>query len=80
MESRLTVRVDKSLAERAKAEARRRGKSVSRFVAECLEQSDPNARKTKKEKAAAARKLKGFLGGGKIGEEDYLRHLLEKYR
>jgi len=77
MQTKLTLRLDAQLIERAKNHAKDRGKSVSQMVADYFallgqeEQTETLAPLT--------RSLYGALRGADIDEEDYRRHLEEKY-
>lgn len=79
MRTKLTLRLEHELIERAKKIARRRGKSVSRMVADyfrTLESVETDDR----ELAPLTRSLRGILREAHLGEEDYRRHLEEKHR
>ena len=73
------MQVDEALVKRAKAEARRRGKTVSRLVAEFIESLGGPARRTRPFPPVTA-SLIGVLRGRGVSEEDYKAHLREKYR
>lgn len=77
MQTKLTLRLDQDLIHRAKAFARTSGKSVSQLVADffsLLEEDRPGISIT-----PTVRSLKGMLRGHQVDEEDYRRHLEEKY-
>lgn len=79
MRTKLTLRLEQELIERAKEIARRRGKSVSRMVADyfrTLESVETDDR----ELAPLTRSLRGILREAHVDEEDYRRHLEEKHR
>lgn len=77
MQTKLTLRLDAQLIERAKNHAKERGKSVSQMVADYFallgqeEQSETLAPLT--------RSLYGALQGADVEKEDYHRYLEEKY-
>ena len=78
MNTKLTLRMDESIVRKAKIEAKRRGKSVSRMVADFfesigLEQTSEN------DLPPTTASLVGILEGKEISEEDYKKHLQEKY-
>ena len=78
MNTKLTLRMDESIVRKAKIEAKRRGKSVSRMVAEFfesigLEQTSEN------DLPPTTASLVGILEGKEISEEDYKKYLQEKY-
>ena len=78
MNTKLTLRMDEATVRKAKIEARRRGKSVSRMVAEFIESigSRPDSEKVLPPTTAS---LVGILKGQEISEDDYKTHLREKY-
>jgi hypothetical protein len=70
--------MDETTVRKAKMEARRRGKSVSRMVADFIESigSRPDSEKFLPPTTAS---LVGILKGQEISEDDYKAHLREKY-
>ncbi|HVR08966.1 MAG TPA: DUF6364 family protein [Thermoanaerobaculia bacterium] len=79
MPTKLTLRIEEELIERAKAYSRETGKSVSQLVAGYLaalprRQSEEPVRQT-----PIARSLRGMLRGAEIDAQAYRRHLEEKY-
>ena len=81
MQTKLTLRLDDELIARAKAHARRSGRSVSELVAQFfallgkrqhLDLGEPLPPTTKS--------LRGVLRGRRAEERDYDRHLEKKYR
>ena len=78
MNTKLTLRIDEAVVRKAKMEAKRRGKSVSRMVAEFIESigSRPESEKLLPPTTAS---LIGILKGQEISENDYKEHLREKY-
>lgn len=78
MNTKLTLRIDEAVVRKAKIEAKRRGKSVSRMVAEFIESigSRPESEKLLPPTTAS---LVGILKGQEISENDYKEHLREKY-
>jgi len=70
--------MDEATVRKAKEEAERRGKSVSRMVAEYIEslRSRPPSDKPLPPITAS---LVGLLKGKQVSEEDYRKHLREKY-
>jgi len=70
--------MEEALIKKAKTEAQRRGKSVSRMVAEFIDSLGHRpVRKSSPPPITAS--LVGVLKGGRISEEDYKRHLRRKY-
>ncbi len=78
MHAKLTLRLDAELIQLAKSYSRQTGKSLSQIVADYF------ARLTARPVEDAAttplvRSLRGSLRGAEIDEDDYRRHLEEKY-
>lgn len=80
MQTKLTLRVDDRLVHRAKAYARRRGKSVSGIVADYFARLGDKTVPADQALSPAVRSLAGALAGKNVTEEDYRRHLREKHR
>jgi Family of unknown function (DUF6364) len=78
MNTKLTLRMDEAIVRKAKIEAKRRGKSVSRMVAEFIE-SIGLEQTSEKELPPTTASLVGILKGKEISEEDYKTHLRDKY-
>ncbi len=77
MQTKLTLRLDAELIERAKRHARARHKSLSRMVADyfaALEKEDLPT-----ELPPLTRSLRGLLKEKGLDESAYHRHLEEKY-
>ena len=70
--------MDESTVQKAKLEAKRRGKSVSRMVAEFIE-SIGMEQNSEKDLPPITASLVGILKGKEISEEDYKAHLREKH-
>ena len=79
MQTKLTLRLDDELINRAKAYAKNSGKSVSQIVAGYFSLLDAEPEKEKSEFTPLARSLKGSLKGAKLGKQDYHKYLEEKY-
>jgi hypothetical protein len=78
MQTKLTLRLDEKLIERAKGEAERRGKSVSQMVAEFFG-SLGKARRAGASLPPVTASLLGAARGKSLSEADYKRHLRDKY-
>lgn len=80
MQTKLTLRIDEKLIERAKSHSQRTGKSVSKMVEDYFEllpnEQEPEARHL----TPIVSSLLGILRNANVDEEDYRRHLEEKYR
>ena len=70
--------MDDTIVRKAKIEAKRRGKSVSRMVAEFIE-SIGLEQTSEKDLPPTTASLVGILKGKEISEEDYKTHLRDKY-
>jgi len=82
MQTKLTIRLDDKLIRRAKAYSRRTGKSVSQLVADyfaVLDTPIEDEEEEIKNLPPITRELYGSLAGADVDEEDYRRHLIEKY-
>ena len=78
MQTKLTLRLDDDLVRFGKDFARRRGKSLSRIVADyflLMERLDHEHRIL----APKTRSLLGLLKGSDVSEKDYRDYLEEKY-
>lgn len=83
MQTKLTLRLEQRLIRRAKAYARRTGKSVSELVADFFGRLDPPAEEPTAQgvaKSPAVQSLVGALAGSRLDEGDYRDHLAEKHR
>jgi hypothetical protein len=80
MPSKLTLRLDESLIERAKLVAGRSGKSVSQMVADYFTLLETPEASPPPVNAPRTRALRGSLRGASLDEDDFRRHLEEKYR
>jgi hypothetical protein len=70
--------MDQALVKKAKAEAHRRGKSVSQMTADFIQSLD-RRRAPKKSLPPITSSLLGVLRGRGVSELQYKRHLREKY-
>ena len=81
VKTKLTLRLDERTVRRAKAYAKRRGKSVSRLVADYFEALHAtDAARAEEELPPLTASLLGILEGAGVDEGDYLDHLEEKHR
>jgi hypothetical protein len=78
--TKLTVRLDARLIRRAKAYARRRGKSLSQMVQDFFLGLEDQAEETATPRSPAVRSLTGALAGHKVSEQQYRDYLLRKHR
>jgi len=80
LQTKLTLRLDEALVRRAKAYARRSGKSVSSLVADFFALLGQRPADGRVELTPAVRSLLGALADNPVSERDYYRHLEEKHR
>ena len=81
MQTKLTLRLDEKLVRRAKAYAKQEGKSLSQMVADyfsLLKQPRDEIGRDQP-RAPLTQSLRGVLRGAEVDDDDYLRHLDEKY-
>ena len=78
MNTKLTLRLDDKLIESAKRHSAESGKSISRLVGDFFALIDAKDRDI--EITPRVRSLRGVLAGCGLDEEDYRRHLEEKYQ
>lgn len=83
MQTKLTLRIEEELIDRAKSYSQRTGKSVSQLVADYIKML-PGTEEPKEERAPVptpiVQSMRGVLRGARIDEEDYRRYLEEKHR
>ena len=79
MQAKLTLRLDERLIRRAKAHARRTGKSVSQIVADYFAFLGKKSTNGDSRLTPTVRSLKGALSGADVGTEDYHSYLEEKH-
>jgi hypothetical protein len=80
VQTKLTLRLDARLIRRAKAYARRRGKSLSAIVADLFAGIDEPDAAASEPRSPAVRSLVGALAGHRVTEEDYHLYLERKHR
>lgn len=81
MHTKLTLRLEEGLIQRAKSFAKKTGKSVSRIVADYFTILElPPRRDTPVLWPPLVRSLKGSLRRARVDEKDYQRYRQEKYR
>lgn len=79
MHSKLTLRLETDVIERAKKYAKKNGKSLSQMVSEYFVHLE-GPRTPDKELGPVTRKLKGALRGSGADETDYRAYVEKKYR
>ena len=80
MQTKLTLRLEQDLIERAKAYARHSGKSVSQLVADYFALLEEEAQPQLPELTPLVSSLKGALRNAEVSKEVYHRYLEDKYR
>jgi hypothetical protein len=83
VKTKLTLRLEQRLIRRAKAYARRTGKSVSELVGDFfarLQAPREEAAAPVEAQSPAVRSVVGALAGAWLDEADYRTHLAEKHR
>lgn len=78
MNSKLTLRMDDGLIALAKAEAARRGKSVSQMVGEFIDLLG-HAKEPVQKMPPVTSAIRGILKNASFSEESYRKHLEDKY-
>lgn len=79
MQTKLTLRIDDELINRAKSYAKKSGKSVSQIVAGYFSLLNDDSEKGTPELTPLVRSLKGSLKGANVGKKDYRKYLEEKH-
>ena len=79
MHTKLTLRIDEDLIERAKAYSKAAGKSVSQLVAEYLSLLTQRPTAQSRRLTPNVQALRGMMRGVSGDEQDYRRHLEEKF-
>jgi hypothetical protein len=79
MATKLTLRMDEKLIAKAKKYAKRSGKSVSQLVADFFALLGAAGEADEERLSPRVKELKGSLKGASIKEDDYRKHLEEKY-
>jgi predicted HicB family RNase H-like nuclease len=77
MKSKLTLRLEKEIIERAKEYSAERGESVSNLVEKFFKLLSEKGRS--EGITPTVKKLKGLLKDSKVSESDYKKYLEEKY-
>jgi len=79
MKSKLTLRLEDSLIKRAKKRAKQKGTSVSQMVANYFALIETEQPSTDRKLPPITSSLTGILKNKEVQEEDYKKHLEEKY-
>ena len=79
MQSKLTLRLEEELVRRAKMLAKKKGKSISKIVADYFTLFEAQKKKPEEKFSPIVQSLKGALRGTTIDVQAYRKHLEEKY-
>jgi hypothetical protein len=79
MTTKLTLRIDEKLIKAAKKYSAQKGKSVSKLVTEYFQLITNEKLREEENLTPTVRSLKGILKGKELTEQDYKKHLEEKY-
>ena len=79
MNTKLTLRMDDKLIESAKQYSVRSGKSISRIVADLFTIIKNEKLKKQPRFTPTVQSLKGIMRGEKVSENNYKKHLENKY-
>jgi len=79
MQSKLTLRLEEELVRRAKKLAKKKGKSVSKIVADYFTLFEAQKKKPEEKFSPIVQSLKGALRGTIVDVQAYRKHLEEKY-
>ncbi len=79
MQNKLTLRIDDELIKKAKRVARKRGKSLSRIVADYFNHISAEDNREESNLPPNVKSLYGSLANKKVDESDYKKHLEQKY-
>lgn len=80
MQTKLTIRLDQKLINRAKVHARQTGKSISRLVADYFAVLDTPTPNEVGDLPPITRELYGALADARVDESDYHDYLEKKHR
>jgi hypothetical protein len=79
METKLTLRIDEKLINRAKRYARKSGKSLSQLVSDFFALLGPGEEKKSIDVTPKVKSLRGAFRGADFSLDQYRRHLEDKY-
>jgi len=80
MNTKLTLRLDEALIDKAKRHSKQSGKSISQLVADYFALIESEGDISGTELTPRVRGLLGSLKGATVTEEDYRRHLEKKHQ
>lgn len=79
MQTKLTLRLEDELIEKAKQHAKQQGKSLSQIVADYFTAFTQKTDENEQAIAPVTQSLIGILKSKNLDEKDYKKHLEEKY-
>ena len=79
MQKKLTLRLEENLIQRVKLYSKKRGKSISRIVADYFSLLDRKPSQKAPALTPTVQSPKGVLKGSRAGKQDYRRYLEKKY-
>ena len=79
MKTKLTLRIDEKLINRAKIYAQKSGKSVSQLVSDFFALLGPGEGKKALDVTPKVKSLRGAFRGADLSSDHYRRHLEDKY-
>jgi hypothetical protein len=79
MQTKLTLRLEDELIDKAKTIARKRGKSLSKLVAEYFNYITSKELKSESDLPPVVKSLYGSLANSDVKESDYKKYLQGKY-
>ncbi|MHB1686564.1 MAG: DUF6364 family protein [Ignavibacteriaceae bacterium] len=80
MYTKLTLRMDKKIIDKAKRISHKKGKSISQIVSEYLLKEEISEINEDYEETPLVKKLKGIIKDKDLNEGDYHKYLEEKYK
>ena len=80
MQTKLTLRLDDEVIKKAKAIAKKNGKSLSKIVEDYFANINIAGLKDQQKLTPRVQSLKGLLKGSKISKKDYFDYLEKKYQ
>ncbi|HET54699.1 MAG TPA: hypothetical protein ENN33_05715 [Ignavibacteria bacterium] len=80
MQTKLTLRIDKKIIEKAKRISRKRGESISKMVSDFIQNEDSKENESVEVYPPITKKLKGLIKEKDFKKDDYYNYLEEKYK
>ncbi|MCZ7603443.1 MAG: DUF6364 family protein [Melioribacteraceae bacterium] len=80
MQTKLTLRIDEKVIEKAKRISRKRGKSISKMVSDFIQNEDRKENESVEVYPPITKKLKGLIKEKEFKKDDYYNYLEEKHK